>query len=141
MIAISAVVESSTSITVKWERYTFATVNSYKICADSQTERNCVQNINSSLTELLIGNLTSNTRYEISVFAFTNLGVTPMSNVLIATTTGLLKTIINMYFIKLSLAIITNYELYRNARHSAPSECHLIHLIFNYTHLASRCRQ
>ena len=91
VIVISALVQSSTSITVKWMSYTVVTVSSYKICLKTEIGSgvDCIRDINSTQTELLVENLIPNTRYEISVFAFTSIGVTPMSNILVATTSGL----------------------------------------------------
>ena len=90
---LTPAVQSSTSITVRWTSYSFATVNSYKICFETDAvtgECNVtIHNINPSLNETLVENLIPNTGYFITVFAFTDIGITPFSNVVEVTLTGL----------------------------------------------------
>lgn len=86
----SVTVESSTSVTITWTPYTFATVSSYKICLTLEMrECNISFHVDPTSSSFTVDDLVPNTLYSVSVFAVTDLGVTPTSNIIQAMTSGL----------------------------------------------------
>ncbi|KAI6661081.1 hypothetical protein LOD99_13803 [Oopsacas minuta] len=79
---VSVTVNSSNSLTIRWTPYTFTTVISYKLCLKvGPGECNITfHDIDPTVSEFVVGDLLPNTLYTISVFAFTDIGITPISN-------------------------------------------------------------
>ena len=91
---VSADTVFGSSVSIQWIPYNFTAVNHYRICLKTDPQSlNCnvsILNIDSTLAHVLVQDLAPNTLYYITMFAFTQLRVTPISEELQVETIGLL---------------------------------------------------